>query len=1120
MSSERQQIASAIAALEAQRATLGDAALATALAALRANLAEIDAAAQPEQTLRQVTVLFLDVVGSTALAQRLDAEDMHAVIDGVLARCTAIVQAHQGKVLQYAGDSLLGAFGAEGAREDDAERAVHAGLALLAEGRRSAEQLAQAHGHTGFDVRVGLHTGQVLLGGGVDAEHNIRGHTVHVAARMEQSAPAGGLRISHDTYRHVRGVFDVEAQPPLPLKGLDAPLATYLVQRAKPRAFRVATRGIEGVETRMIGRDAELEQLQDAFQRVYREGKLVNVLVVAEAGLGKSRLLYEFENWAEARPETFFIFQGRAHPQTRVQPYGLLRDVLAWRLQIAEGDSTEVAKRKFEQGVSRLFEPDGSAETGCHHAHVLGHLIGLDFTQSPHVKDIGNDTRQLRHRGFHAAAQLFRRIAANNATPIVLVLDDLHYADEGSLDFLDHVVQENHDVPMLVLGLGRPELLERRGGSTGLAVRQVALGPLDTLASRSLVDELLKKLDGVPLTLHQLITGTAQGNPFYMEELIKMLIDEGAIRTDPEAWSVNADRLTTTRIPQTLTGVLQARLDGLEPAQKRALQYASVIGHQFWEQALASLDARAIDSLAALTRRELIVPHPDADSAGARQFAFKHQLLHQVTYETVLKSERRELHGRVADWMAGAVGSTAGEFPGAIAEHYEHAGNKTLASEFFARAAENAASRFAHESVKNSVARALLLIDEGNEPNDAVRASGLRLRWRLLSARERTLELQGLRVEQQLDVAALEELAEALRDDQLRAEAAWRRCDIALRLSDFQTQQVAAREAMTLASRIGDRSLALRAQQRLVVALGYLGDTDTGKTLGIEGLAAARALGDAQLESLHLGALSLIAVLQDDLQLALELDEQKLQAARRVGDRRGESMAVLSLANSWLGLGAHAQAERLVDEAWRLHRSLGDRGAEAYLLNYRSLLALRQGDAASAQHHAKAALQIALDISDRQSEAYSLFRLGDAELMLQDHEAATSAFERARSVAAAIGSTLQLDASGGLARAALARGDLANASLVVDGLLEHKASTGSFASTEAPYLIQLCCWQVLACVGDARAAELLDATYGELQAKAKTIGDEPLRNAYLNDIPEHREIAAAWFAQQAARAGA
>ena len=255
MNPEQAQLQAAMAALEGQRAALGDLAVDAMLAGLRAKLASLVVAPEPAdpaqtQTLRQVSILFLDAVGSTALAQQLDPEAISAVMDDALSRGTAIVEQHRGQVLQYAGDNILAAFGSDESREDDAERAVHCGLALLELGKTLGAEVQAAHGHTGFNVRVGVHTGGVLLGGGVDADGTIRGIAVNIAARMERTAPAGSLRISHDTYAQVRGLFEVDAQEPLAVKGVDAPVQSYLVKRAKPRNFRIGTRGIERVATK------------------------------------------------------------------------------------------------------------------------------------------------------------------------------------------------------------------------------------------------------------------------------------------------------------------------------------------------------------------------------------------------------------------------------------------------------------------------------------------------------------------------------------------------------------------------------------------------------------------------------------------------------------------------------------------------------------------------------------------------------------------------------------------------------------------------------------------------------------------------------------------------------
>jgi class 3 adenylate cyclase len=228
-------------------------------------------------------------------------------------------------VLQYTGDGMLAAFGSEQANEDDVESAIKAGLRIIDDALGLALTMRQRHGIPEFSVRAGIHTGTVLLGGGVDAEGSIRGATVNVAARMEQSAPPGRLRISHDSYRHVRGLFDVTEQAPIAVKGVEEPLRTYLVDRVKPRAFRVPTRGIEGVHTPMVGREAELKVLCAAFDEAVYQRRAHVVNVVGDAGLGKSRLLGEFQDALNLR--ICWLLLGRAHPRSAVQPYGLLRDV-------------------------------------------------------------------------------------------------------------------------------------------------------------------------------------------------------------------------------------------------------------------------------------------------------------------------------------------------------------------------------------------------------------------------------------------------------------------------------------------------------------------------------------------------------------------------------------------------------------------------------------------------------------------------------------------------------------------------------------------------------------------------------------------------------------------------
>ena len=1112
---EQQQLEAAIAALERQRPTLGDSVVDALLAPARARLAELlqSPGHSPAQTLRQVGILFLDVVGSTALAQHLDPEEISAVMDGALSRATATVQAHGGKVLQYAGDSILAVFGAEQAQEDDVERAVRSGLALLELGKELGAEVREAHAHDGFDVRVGVHAGPVLLGGGVDVEGNIRGIAVNIAARMEQAAPPGALRISHDAYVQVRGIFEVEVQEPIAVKGVDAPIQSYLVRRAKPRRFHLGSRGIEGVTTRMIGRDAELQALQEAFRRLFDDRRLAAVSVVGDAGIGKSRLLHEFAGWSDARPERFVLFRGRATPQGQGQPFGLLRDVFAWRFRIADDDSIETARSKLEQGIVPLFLEDDGPEAAQGHAHLLGHLIGIEWGESRHVRGIRDDPKQIRNRAFHAAAQLFRRIGGEERSPVVLELEDLHWADNESLDFLAYLAEVNRDAPMLVVACCRPTLFERRASWCADSLhRRIELQPLGKDMSRMLASELLRKLPEVPVALRELITGGGEGNPFYMEELVKMLIDQGAIETG-EPWKVNAERLLLTKVPTTLTGVLQARLDSLPAPERLTLQEASIIGPVFWDRALIALDDKAGENLPALVRRELALPREDASDDELREYAFKHQMLHQVTYATVLKRVRRDLHGKLARWLAGQTGLRANDFLGEAARHFELADDRDNAVEYHTLAAEHALARMAHETVLDHVQRALALLD--SLPPARAQA----LLWRLLVVREATLDVLGERVGQRADIDAMTELA-ATQDDRRRAHAAWRRSAWAHRIADHAAAEAAAREAVESARRAGDAELRILAQRMLGMSLAYQGRFAEGERILEAALAEARAASLRRVEGLCLNALAVILAMQQDDIGALRLDQESLEAYRAAGDRRNEAIALGNIGAGWLGLGDVPRARADAEEALRLMRLNGERALEVSPLCALATVAQYQGDDAQALVRARAAVETAVAVHARDQEAASWCRVGEAELALGRHAAATQAFAAGQARAVEIGSPYRHDAAAGLARVALAEGDTAAALQALQPLLADPAAVadaGLLEGVEFPRLVELTCHRVLEGAGDRdRAAAWLARAHGALQRQAATIADPALRQGFLRNIPAHREIVMAWSPREAA----
>jgi predicted ATPase/class 3 adenylate cyclase len=1105
MSSELEQLRAGIEALEAQRTLLGNAVADAALGPLRARLSVVTAARLAEdQALRQVTILFLDVVGSTTLSQHLDPEDVHAVLGSVLAQSTAVVVGHGGKVLRYAGDNLLAAFGADVSREDDAERAVRAGLALIEEGRLQGELVERRYGHRGLTVRVGLHTGTVLFRAGVTADDGVHGIAVSIAARMEQTAPAGFLRISRDTYRHVRGLFDVQPQPAMSVKGLDQPFFTYLVLRAKQPAFRLRERGVEGLSTRMIGRDEEFARLQDAFAALRSEGNLTTILVMGEAGVGKSRLLHEFETWSQTQPNPHVTLRGRASQQS--QPYSLLRAILSAWLGLVDTDSIEVTRQKIVQSIAPMLASEAGEEGAEAHAHLLGHLIGFDFADGKYVKNIGDDPRQLRDRGFHAASLLFRQIATREQASILLLLEDLQWADDGSLEFLAYLSRANADLPMLVLAASRPALFERVGPWPGHAdMLRIELSALHRDASSKLAFELLKKLPEVPVALETLLIDGAEGNPFYMEELVNMLIDKGAIEAGEEHWRLHSEELVATPVPQTLTGVVQARLDALPAPERRALQEASVIGFVFWEQALSAIDPQASWSLPALVQRALTLQRQDPTLEGMREYVFRHQILHHVTYDTVVKRTRRELHAKVAAWLEGIGDVRQAGLLGVTAKHHELAGQLDRAAEFYARAAEHARERYAHAAAHAYVDCALALVGSDR------RRAALQLRWRLLDVRERTLDIQAQRDAQDVALDELRQLAEALGEDRYRGQVALRRAARAFQRGDMSTAEKAAREAMESASRADDDDMRLRAQGRLALVLACCGNLQGGRTLAEDGLAQARRVGLPHVQLSLLSHLGYIASLEGNAAATRDLSEQRLTMSRESGDRAAELGALCNCGFDSFEIGDHTGARRYLENALLLARNIGDRYREGYAMKVMSDVVLSQGgEAQEAATLAADALRIAEQTRSKEHQSGALFSIGNAELALGRFNAAAHAFKVAEAMAGEVDDPFRHDATAGRARAALALGDEAAALIFAERTWTSYCEDPKRSGAARPVLIHLTCWQVFDRQGHALATEILESAHASLQNRAGMISDATLRRGFLQNVPEHREIVAAW----------
>ncbi|MDM0117027.1 adenylate/guanylate cyclase domain-containing protein [Variovorax sp. J22R133] len=1085
---DRQQLEMAIAALEAQRHIVGNSITDAALAPMLERLAGV---VEHDQSLRQVTVLFTDVVGSTALSRQLDAEEVHSIIDGALRRLTLIVEGHRGRVLQYAGDSLLAVFGATTVLEDDAERAVRCGLAIVREAQQIGAEVRAKIRQGDFNVRVGVHTGTVLLGGGVDEASTIRGITVNIAARMEQTAPVGGVRISHETQHHVRGKFDLTEEPPITVKGFSEPMRSYLVVREFTRRVGMVGRGLDGIFTPTVGRERELAKLIEGFETVSVDGNLMHVTVSGEAGLGKTRLALDFEKGLKHSGSVFIHMHGRAQPYSNSIPYGLLRDLLTSHFGILDSDPQEVAREKLKEGFAAKLD-----EVAAEQPASVGRLIGLAFGNDLQITAIEGDGQAVRDRAFRTVAQYLRRLHQDTKATLLLLLDDLHWADDGSLDFVDHIVRACQDVPILILGLTRPTLLNRRPlwGAGQANYLRIDLEPLSIDGSCALADVLLARMDAVPAALRDLVAHTAEGNPYYIEELIGMLIDDGVIVVDEERWRVDTDRLLQMRVPSTLAGVLQARLDALPPLELAALRHASVIGHVFWDEALQQITPVASQTLDGLMLHDFTRARDASAFEGTREFSFKHHLLHSVTYSTVLKRDKREQHRLTAQWLLARSGDRANEYHGLIADHFERSGDADSAVLYLRKAAAASRSTFALTAALAYFDRALALMPCSKN------------RFYVLIERMQVASGLGHRAEDESKIVDLEQMAEQMDDDSLRAGAAAFRTTYAAFSNDLPMAEAAAAKALMYAQAPGCEAWAGRAHNQLGGALASAGEFERAQQHAEQSLALARLTKSWSGESATLNLLARIAREGGRFAAARVYMQSAIDLMQVHGDRVWELTFICRLAHIELQIGHFEIAiQRLRDAADQF---------KALDLHDHSMDVL-----ASLAH---AACEIgkfdeALEWIDRaggpdrewDQQVWLLAIAGEAHLGLGNLREAWTFYERSLAIHTSHGRPMMaLYPQAGLARLALMNNDLALAKSFATPIVA--AIQGGWRRGLGFNLprIMFTCYEVSVACDDAQANELLCIAHSFVKTRADLL--EGYDKEVFLGVAANGAIIAAW----------
>jgi predicted ATPase/class 3 adenylate cyclase len=995
-----ERLKSTIAEMEAQREALGDSVVQKTVDLWRGKLDELTRLLEasktslPEKPLQQrklLTILFMDIVGSTSIIQNMDPEDVSEAFDANLKRLAQPVDEYGGRVTSFMGDGFLAVFGAPTAREDDPERAVRDGLAVIQRADEIAKELEKEWGIQDFKVRVGINTGLVILGGETEGEDTTKGPAVHLAARLQSAAPPGGMLVSHDTYQHIRGVFNVEAWEPLKVKGFDEPVRVYRILNAKPRAFRSYTRAVEGVETRMVGRHDELKYLQDAMLSATEEGEGQVITIMGEAGVGKSRLLYEFQNWIELQPPPAIRFyEGKAHQESQGMPLAMLRDLFEFRFQLQENDAREAVREKVESGFVEVFGEDDEGQT---RAHILGQWLGFDFSSSPHLKGVLADPEQLRNRGLMYLGEYFKGLSVKS--PVVVFLEDIHWGDDSSLDALNWLGERLHHQRLLFVCAARHTLLERRPyWGEGLAYHHcLELEPLSKRESHQLVGEILKLADQVPAELFELVVEGAEGNPYYVEELVKMLVEDGVVVKGEEAWQIKPERLSEIKVPSTLAGVLQARLESIPSDERQVLQQASVVGRLFWDKVVAHIQYAeggrpqvVPEALISLRNREMVYRREASAFTDAREYLFKHDILREVTYESVLKRLRRRYHGLVADWLIAQVAGRVGEYSGLIAGHLLQAGRKELASAYYLQAGEAALASYANAEAEGYICRALRLVQQ----DDLVR------RYDLLKAREKVRNIKGDYQAQKEDLSLLLEIADALDDKKRQAEVALRQMIYLYDTNDFSGTMEISERALDLAKTAGDVEIEASINLRSGMSLWQQGQYKLAYPKIECALVLALDNQFHQIEADSLRQLGNVSANLSDLARSTSFCEQALAKYRVIGDRGGEAAALNNLGVNYSKyFGDFDRSKGYFEQFLQISREIGDRKMEALAVDNLGMMAFWSFDFDRATNLLLEALDIHREVGNTGMVGRGCKELGYCYLAMGEYEQAKAYYDRA-----------------------------------------------------------------------------------------------------------------------------
>jgi ABC-type oligopeptide transport system substrate-binding subunit/class 3 adenylate cyclase len=663
--------------------------------------------AQVKGERKPVTILFTDIIGSVSLAEKLDPEEWKEIVSGTHQRVSQAVYHYEGTIAQLLGDGVLAFFGAPITHEDDPIRAVHAALDIQEAMGEYADELKGVVDH--FQLRIGLNSGTVVVGSvGSDLhmEYLAIGDAVNLPARLQSVAQPGRVLLSESTARHVKATFDLQDMGEFSLKGKAEPVTAFEVIRSK--AAPGSGRGFEELYSPLVGRACELGGLREVLGALVKgHGQIVTI--IGEAGIGKSRLVEEARREGPGCSQAAHWIEGRALSYGQTLSFWTITQLIYNDLGLSDGDPEVRVRAALKRRLNDLFAGK-DIEVLPYLAQLLG--VKLEGELAEQVAMLDGET--LKRQTLLSICQYFQRMAEKQ--PSVAVFEDLHWADPSSLEALEELLAVTDRAPLMLVLLSR---LEREHGSWRIKLKaetdfshrytEILLKPLSPSEQNRLVDNLLAITD-LPDAVRRLILERSEGNPFYLEEIVRNLIDQGAILREGDQWRATRD-LTDITIPETLEGVLLSRIDRLQEDVRRTLQIASVIGRSFLYrllEAIATAEQQLDQHLAQLQRVDLV---REKARLPELEYMFKHSLTQEAAYNSLLLERRREFHRRVGEALEGLFADRKEQYLGLLAYHFESAGDQARAVGYLIQAGDRARLTDEHSEAIGYYQRALGLLE-------------------------------------------------------------------------------------------------------------------------------------------------------------------------------------------------------------------------------------------------------------------------------------------------------------------------------------------------------------------------------------------------------------------------